>query len=153
MRFYADGLTHNGLTTSASGRVVKSSAGSFRILYGSTLAEPCLHYWENGPCLHYWEDAERTVSSLLGRRGKKNARTTSGCNGMDERGGGGLGGKMGGWRAWDKWKPPMILYGIPRRRVTKANQSMSERPDLSKIHLTACPQRTPIFLVNHTTTI
>ena len=30
---------------------------------------------------------------------------------------------------------------------------MAERPDLSKSHLTACPQRIPILRVNQTTTM
>ena len=33
------------------------------------------------------------------------------------------------------------------------NDVPEERPDLSKIHLTACPQRTPVFPVTQTTTI
>ena len=39
------------------------------------------------------------------------------------------------------------------RGEAKIKQPQQERPDLFKIHLTACPERIPIFLATQTTTI
>ena len=45
-----------------------------------------------------------------------------------------------------------INQSMSERITILCNQSMSERPDLSKIHLTACPYCSPDFLATQTTT-